>query len=463
MSVCVYNIDSHGAHLDVRVLTSRLKYISPPGETTFITAFQRALSVSSALFKPAQHKPPFTATLQNGCFILTNRVEAPVSLALQKFREAASLSTNNLKSCVEAALPSGVSIYDIPVNRLTDDFSSVAIHKQPQHAILLQPLVSKYWRALLAGPGGGKALFDDDGVVRVEVDHWLQKYDDCYASAAAAMILNSGAVDTFSFKHYCYDGPHRNIFLLRNGQLSFANPLSSHRVTDSHLALVTMPADMTRFLLVLVNILLPIAIKLRALKGQLLPFQSTHLWILPRRHTTGDIKWCYSSVDVNKQLVDLTTRLFGVTLNGEIIRKMVHQVFSSEFPLLLSNSMHLRSPVDDLAQHLWITGLHNYGKLGHFPSHSALVGDRPARHLVYCEIWHALTNTGPIYEGWRPMVQGTTLFPERAFPEDAFYMARRLVLIHYRIRDASRPVDRATLVKNILSAKPFLRGITVGT
>jgi hypothetical protein len=196
---------------------------------------------------------------------------------------------------------------------------------------------------------------------------------------------------------------------------------------------VTLPPDVTQLLLILISILLPISIQLRTLKGQLLPFQSTHLWVLPRRHTTGDIRWRYNSFDVNNQLMDLTTQLFCVTLDGEIICKMVHQVFSTEFPLLLSNSMHLRSPVDDLAQHLWTTGLHNYGKSGHFSSHSALAGDRPSRHLVYCKIWHALTHTGPISERWRPMVQGTTLFPDRAFPEDAFYMARRLVLIHYKI------------------------------
>lgn len=463
MSVCIHIVVSHDPHINIRVLKSRLKYISPPGDTTLITTFQRAFSASLALLKSAQHKPPFTATFQNGCFILTNGVDTPVSLALQKFREAASLSTNHFKSCVEAALPAGISIYDIPVDRLTDDLASVAIHKQPQNVTLLQPLISRYWKQLLVGSKSGKALFDNNGVVRVEVDQWLQQYDDCYPSAAAAMILNSGALDPFSFKHYCYDGPHRNIFLLKNGQLSFTNPVSSHRVTDSHLALVTMPVDMTRLLLVLINILLPMAIKLRALKGQHLPFQSTHLWILPRRHTTGDIKWRYSSVDVNKKLMDLTSRLFGVTLDSEIIRKMIHQVFSSEFPLLLSNSMRLRSPVDDLAQHLWITGLHYYGKLRHFPSHPALAGDRPARHLVYCEIWQALTNTGPIYEGWRPMVEGTALFPERTFPEDAFYTARRLVLVYYGIRDASQPVARETLVKMLLSGKPFLRGITVGT
>ena len=76
---------------------------------------------------------------------------------------------------------------------------------------------------------------------------------------------------------------------------------------------------------------------------------------------------------------------------------MVYQLLLANFPLLLSISMHLSSLslVDDLAQHLWITGIHNYGKLSHFSSQMALTGDtsRPAQHVVYCEIWHALTHT----------------------------------------------------------------------
>ena len=125
--------------------------------------------------------------------------------------------------------------------------------------------------------------------------------------------------------------------------------------------------------------------------------------------------------------------------------------------------MHLRSPVDDVAQHLWITGLHHYGKLGHFPRHAALIGDSPTRNIVYCEVWQALTNTGPIHESWKPMVQGTTLFPKRTFPVDAFYVARRLILIVYQMRHASQPVDREKLVKQLLTVKPFLQGITVGS
>lgn len=465
MSVYLHNRYSREAQRDIRVLKSRLQYISPAGETKFITAFQRALSVSSALFKQARHKPPFTATFQDGCFILTNHVDSPVSLPLQTFREAASLSSNDFKTHVEAALPTGVLIYDIQINGLTDDFASGAIHQQPQNAALLQPLISEYWKRLLAGPKGGQALFNKDGVVRTEVDRWLKTYDDCFSSATTAMILNSAGFDPSSFKNYCYNGPHRNVFLLRNGVLAFVIPVSSHRVTESHLNLVIVPVDVSRFLLVLICILLPIANNLRALKGQFLPFHSTHLWVLPRQNTTGNghNMWGYSCNDVNKPLMDLTTQLFGVCLDGELIRKMVYQVFSSEFPLLFSNAMHLRSPVDDVAQHLWITGLHHYGKLGLFPRHSALVGDCPTRNVVYGEVWQALTNTGPIHESWRLMVQGTTLFPVQTFPADAFCVARSLVLVVYKIQKDSQPVDREQRVKQLLTTKPFLRGITVSS
>ncbi|KAI9447330.1 hypothetical protein BJY52DRAFT_1228303 [Lactarius psammicola] len=131
--------------------------------------------------------------------------------------------------------------------------------------------------------------------------------------------------------------------------------------------------------------------------------------------------------DVTLLLLVLMGRLFGVNLDGEIIRKMVHQVICG------------------------ITGLHNYGKLGHFPTHSALTRDKPTHHLVYCEIWHALTGTGPIHKGWRMMmVQGTALFPDQTFLEDALNMACQSVLVQYGVLDASGSAEWEELVKNLL-------------
>jgi hypothetical protein len=103
--------------------------------------------------------------------------------------------------------------------------------------------------------------------------------------------------------------------------------------------------------------------------------------------------------------------------------------------------------------------LYHYGKSGHFPQHPTLMGDRPAHHIVHCEVWHALTHMGPIHNFWRQMVE---LFPKRNVPEEAFCMARRLVLMAYQVRDAPHPLDRAKIVKPLLSEKLFLRGVTVG-
>jgi hypothetical protein len=75
----------------------------------------------------------------------------------------------------------------------------------------------------------------------------------------------------------------------------------------------------------------------------------------------------------------------------------------------------------------------------------------PTRNIVYCEVWQALTNTGPIHESWKPMVQDTTLFRVQTFPEDAFCVARRLVLVVYKIRDKSQAIDREELVKQLLT------------
>lgn len=451
------------------MLKTRLRYISPSGGTeaeegplTTVTAFQRAVTVSSILFKPAQHQPPFKTTFHDGHFILTNHVDTPVGLALHKFCEAAHLSTINFQSALEAVLPVGLPIHKIPVHHLKDNFSSVSIHNQPQNVVFLQPLISRYWSELLTQPSGCQTLYDKGGVVRIKVDQWLQLYHNCFSLAAAAMILNSGAIDPFAFKHYCYDGPGRNIFILKNGLLAFINPVSSHRVTDSHLDIAVMPADITRLLLILICILLPIASQLRTLKGQFIPFQSSHLWVLPRRQTTGDNKWRYTSNHVNAYLKELTFEIFGVALDGELIRKLIYQVFSHDFPLLFSGGMHLRSPVDDTAQHLWATGIYNYGRLSQFPAHPNLIGDRAARHIVCSEMWQALTSTGPIHESWRLMVEGTLLFPGTRFPEDAFYVARRLVLTLYGIQDERLPANREKMIEGLLSTKPFLQGITVG-
>lgn len=395
---------------------------------------------------------------------MTNGVDPPVYLPLIKFGEAALLSTRDLQSCVEAVLPQSLSVYDIPVELITDDFSPMGLHKQLRNAECLRSISSKCWKEILEGGRDGRALFDKNGVIRTEVDRWLELYDSCYPRAASAMIIQAGGLDSTSFKHQRYDGARRTVFLLRNGLLLFVNPLISRRIEDRHLDMAVMPPDVSRCLLVLIVLLLPIANQLRQLKGQALPFCSTHLWTLPRRHTNGVSQWHYNSKDVNSHLIELTRRVFNVSLEGDIIRQMVQQLFSAEFPLLFSNVMHLRSPVDDQAQHTFATGLACYGRLLRFPpiEHLILIGDKPFRHLTACEIWQSLIKSAPIHDAWRYMVSGTVFFPTTTFPELAFQVARKSVLVLYGVAESDGLEDRKKLVQGIITAKPFLEGINVG-
>jgi len=155
-------------------------------------------------------------------------------------------------------------------------------------------------------------------------------------------------------------------------------------------------SDVLQCLLTLITVLLSIASALKGLKGQTNPLHSTHLWVIPRRRTTGECKWGYDANSTNSILTPLSQKILGISLTGKTLSKMTLQLFSTELPLIFCNSMPLRSPVDDLAQHLYSTGLRAYGRLTNFPSFKHLTGDKAIRHLALCEIWQALTKCGPI-------------------------------------------------------------------
>ncbi len=191
------------------------------------------------------------------------------------------------------------------------------------------------------------------------------------------------------------------------------------------------------------------------------PLHSTHLWVLPRRRTTGRCKWGYDSNSANATLTPLTQEMLGIALTGKAMCKMIWQLLSAEFPLLFHNTMLLRSPVDDLAQHQYATGLRAYGRLTHFPSFNHLTGEKAICGQTFCEIWQALTKCGPISDMWKGLVVGSTLFPVKYFPGLALRVARKLVLSDYGINMGHSPQGRKQLIENLLKTKPFLQGIDV--
>lgn len=387
-------------------------------------------------------------------------------LPLHKMALVALESTVCLNNKIKAILPPEFSISDFPLHLLADDFSQNALHKQPQNAGCLEPILAEYWSKILTGHANedGVPLATCGGINRPRLDRWLEQYAECLSAATSVIILHISAFDGFSFKHQSHAGPHRTIFLLQNLLLSFVDPLSSNRNIDPHSDFGVLPAEPSRLMVLLISILLPLANSLRELKGQTLPFMNTHPWHSSRRLTVGlspSALWLYNSEMANSSLITLTQKIFGFPLNGQIIRKMIYQVVNSQFPLLFTGKMHLRSPVDDLAQHLYSTGAKHYGIIRKFPPHKALTGTKAARHLVACEVWHALINAGPIMGYWRAMCSGSNIFTTEMHRGRALQMARRLVLHFYGVKYTSTAEKRVDLTKGLLSSKPFLRGISV--
>ncbi|KAH8977087.1 hypothetical protein EDB83DRAFT_2642345 [Lactarius deliciosus] len=441
------------------VLDKYLDLIAPSKQVGFITPFQRIVNVSSILYKDSAHKPSFHASFREGNITLTNHVDTPIILPLTKICTVVHRATTDFVSKVEAALLPGATIKGFPLHLLSDDFSSTPLHKQPANSEILQPLLVDYWNQVLAGRPCHEPLYGDTGLNRIEADKWLADYDACFPQAACAITLNTGGIDGTTFRHHHYAGPDRTVFLLKNGTVAFVNPIHSHRKISRRLDFVTVPPDISHCFLALIVVLLPIAKRLRHLKGQINPLHSTCLWISPRRRTTGRDKWGYDSNTANSTLTPLTQEVLGVSLTGKAVCKIIWQLLTAEFPLLVHNFMLLRSPVDDLAQHQYATGLRAYGRLTHLPSFDHLTSEKAIRGQTFCEIWQALTKCGPINDMWKSLVIGSAIFPIEYFPGLALRVARKLILSNYGIQMGHSPQGRKKLVEKLLETKPFLHGI----
>jgi hypothetical protein len=421
----------------------------------------RLKAINSAIYHDSSYKPPYVTIFDKGIFTLRNHRNAPVSIPLDGIRCALISSQSQLLEALHAVLPTTLDVAALPFHHLFDDFSAVALHLQLRNKALLESYLSACWSSVLNGdfPSGDK-LWTKWGLCRAEVNKWLQASDHCFSLACASIILATGGANLGMLKHQQFSGRGRTIFLLRDGTMAFINPFSSVGTQNCNLDLVSVTQELTQYLLILLVILLPISRALRKLRGQSHPFASSHFWLLygPR---PKDI--LYTEADLNTALRTITESTFGFALEAKILFRMVRQVFWAEFPQLYHNNMDgFRSPVDDLAQHRYSTGIANYGRLTVFPRAPHLIGDRPWRHLAICQIWQALVGIAPIKDMWRLLLENTHLSSqlENSSHYLAFQTARIQVKTIYGIFNAagSRKREMAT---QVLRDTPFLKGITV--
>jgi hypothetical protein len=425
-------------------------------ESPKLTIFYRLVTISSALYNDATYKPPFQTTFEGDNFVLSDGRNTPLAVPLSGLRISAHRAVRDLGNAVRALLPQGFQLETFPFSQFTDDFSSVPIHAQPLNKQLLEPFLTSFRKENF------QRFYGKWGLKRVEIDRWLDQHDDCYIVAAAAISLITGGFGNAGFKHQCYSGPHRSVFLLKTGILAFVNPLASRRKINYQIDLTTIPPEASRYLLLLFVILLPISIELRCSKGQHHPNVSTHLWVLHHKRPNGEKRWLYDSNYSNRQLRLITNEILGIPLDARVVFRMQTGLLQAKFPLLFSDDRNFRSAVDELAQHHYLTGVRHYGRLKTLPNTPSLVGDKPMRLMTISEIWQGLLGFGPVRITWREMISTSAPFSGiDSFRSLAFRTARHEVLDSYGILNCS-PSIRKDRVSNLLENVPFLEGIEVG-
>ena len=392
---------------------------------------------------------------------MSNGRDSPVSIPLRGIIACLLSSQQRFLVAMQAVLPTGLDLAKLPLHRVEDDFSAVSLHLQPHNQKLLEPHLTTCWAGVLNGKfPGGKKLWDKWGLHRAEADKWLEACERCLLMASAPIFLSTGGANFAALRHQQYSGPTRTVFLLNDGIMVFINPFASNRKCNSSLDLIAVTPELTQYLLILFLILLPISSELRELKGQIHPYASTHVWLIYHKRSNG--RWLFDEGYMNADLEAVTRDAVGFPINCRTLYQMAFGVLRKELPGLFINvNKDFRSPVDDLAQHCYSTGVANYGRLTVFPKSPHLVGDQPWRHLAICQLWQALLGCIPVKDTWKGLVESSDLFSHINLPFDlAFQTARDQVTHFYGISSLSGQ-QRHARVADILQSTPYLKGITV--
>lgn len=359
-------------------------------------------------------------------------------------------------------LPIGLDLSVIPLQDIYDDFSTVELGLQPHNEALLNPHITHCWTEVLNGNyPGGKGLFKKLGPDRAEIDQWLKACENCFSLACASIFLCTGGANFLSLRHQQYAGQGRTVFLLKDGILAFTNP--SLLKSNTKLKLIAVTPELSQYLLILFLVILPISRGLREMKGQHHPHGLTHVWVTYCQHPNGSNRWLFDEKHMDASLKVISEKTFGFPVTGRILYHIVFGVLRKDFPSLFTDlSQNFMSPVDDLAQHSYSTGIANYGKLTDFPKFHSLVGDQPWRPLTVCQLWQASLGCIPVKDTWKELVKNSNLFSHISPHLDlAFQTAQDQVRHTYGIDSCPKHVQLAK-VADILKNRPFLKGIMVG-
>ena len=189
-----------------------------------------------------------------------------------------------------------------------------------------------------------------------------------------------------------------------------------------------------------------------------------HIWVMYHKRPNGCNRWLFDEKHMDTDLQVVSKDTFGFPLTCRALYHMVFGTLRKDFPGLFTNlSQGFMSPVDDLVQHQYLTGIPNYGWLTVFPKSCHLIGDQPWHHLEVCQLWQASLGCISVKDTWRKLIENASLFNYLSLWQDtAFQIAQSEARYTYDMTPLSAN-QWSKYAVHILKTRPFLKGITVCT
>ncbi|KAF8879435.1 hypothetical protein CPB84DRAFT_1638779, partial [Gymnopilus junonius] len=439
-------------------------YIIQSKKLDFLTPFQRNTQVWKIVAFASRKEScgaQLNVTMLDGSIKVSHVSDVtspPKSIRIRDWAVGAQTSIVEFQNHVEHLLPYGFSASEFPLECVSDDLRSpVSPHRQAQNRSGLGIWMYSVSLAFFAEGEKNHKIMMNGRVSSAAAEKWLiMEQDTVLCSLVKVLALCCGiGLQEYKYSSICFDSlssrsPRRNVWMLKNGLIAFADQVTALGIHDDSTRLFCFPRDVTRHLALYLYVIRPLGAELIAQSHQEIPYYESHIWVhhRPLYRRGGKNPWLWSGTTVSKLVQLITHKFLGISLSPALIQRIESDLFSTYLPgIFLTENIY--SPVDQQAQHSKYTSLSHYGWVSHFPPMQGLRVHQPARHLAISEIWHALLNIGPINEGWKDLIADSPLTKALVRHDKATKMARHFILEQYE-------VHAPTHALSLLETLPFI-------
>lgn len=389
-------------------------------------------------------------------FHVSRGLSPPLDVSLFKWAKAAKKSIEVFQESVQKLVPDDMLVNEFAFENIRDDNSPRSVHEQKLNRTWLYPMQQNLQRELFHRRGQKNPIPLHSS--NTTVSNWLSLDQQAQSALAACFALTCGiCIRGWQFIQLCFgnaEDKDRNLWVLSNGLIIIANPISKQRHRACAPTLFAFPRTLSKFLAYYLFVIRPAVSDFLQGDGLDVSIYRSRIWayaiVPPLRKKSPSLLW--TGCDISKAIKFHTSNLLGVSITPIMLRQVAQGVFRDKLPGLFENCF--RSTSTNVA-----TGsslLKNYERACRFPELPNIPPDRPVLLLSVSEIWHAMLDVGPLNKAWAPMVAGSHFFQARFSDELAFATARQAIKSDYRI--CGNQPDSCQHARRLLSTLPFIYG-----